>query len=259
MSVMRVFVSSVQKELVAERAAVRDFLRGDPLMRRFFEVFLFEEVPAKDRPADALYLDEVARCDVYVGIFGNEYGYEDAQGISPMQREFDRATKQNKPRLIFVKGVGDASRHPKMQALIGRAGSELIRRRFGSTSELVTNIYASLVDYLEAKDLIRTGPFDAAPCPKATLADLDADAMAHFIRTARQSRGFPLQEEGRARRTSDASEPAERWPPHTRGGVALRKAAPTFPDLFGDQVCPLPWCASCQTHPIVSGVQRNGL
>jgi len=48
----------VQKEFAGERAALRDYLRGDALMRRFFEVFLFEDVPAADRRTDDLYLDE---------------------------------------------------------------------------------------------------------------------------------------------------------------------------------------------------------
>ena len=54
---LKIFISSVQKEFAQERKAVRDFLRGDPLLRRFFDVFLFEDVPAKDRRADELYLD----------------------------------------------------------------------------------------------------------------------------------------------------------------------------------------------------------
>ena len=54
--ILRIFISSVQKEFAAERAALRDYLRGDTLMRRFFEVFLFEEIPAADRRADAVYL-----------------------------------------------------------------------------------------------------------------------------------------------------------------------------------------------------------
>jgi ATP-dependent DNA helicase RecG len=32
----RIFISSVQKELAAERRAIRDFVQGDPLFRRFF-------------------------------------------------------------------------------------------------------------------------------------------------------------------------------------------------------------------------------
>ena len=57
-----IFISSVQKELAGERRSIRDFVRGDPLLRRFFDVWLFEDQPATDRRADDLYLDQVARC-----------------------------------------------------------------------------------------------------------------------------------------------------------------------------------------------------
>ena len=73
----RIFVSSMQRELATERVALRDYLRGDPLLSRFFDVFLFEDIPAADRRADEVYLAEVDRCSVYVGLFGNEYGYEE--------------------------------------------------------------------------------------------------------------------------------------------------------------------------------------
>jgi hypothetical protein len=129
MKPIRIFISSAQKEFAEERAALRDYLRGDALLRRFFEAFLFEEVPAADRRSDELYLDEVERCDIYVGLFGNEYGFEDAQGVSPTEREFELATQRHKHRLIFVKGADDMPKHPKMQALIRRAGAQVIRRR----------------------------------------------------------------------------------------------------------------------------------
>ena len=38
-----------------------------------------------------VYLEEVDRADIYLGIFGYEYGFEDAEGISPTEREYDRA------------------------------------------------------------------------------------------------------------------------------------------------------------------------
>jgi ATP-dependent DNA helicase RecG len=108
--------------LAQERWAIRDFVEADPLLRRFFTVFLFEDLPAGDRRADEVYLAEVDRCAVYVGLFGNDYGFEDAAGISPTEHEFDRATARGKPRLIFVKGSDDRARHPKMGALVGKAG-----------------------------------------------------------------------------------------------------------------------------------------
>ena len=85
MQAARIFISSVQKELAVERRAVRDFVEGDALLRRFFTVFLFEDLPAGDQRADEVYLGEVDRCDVYVGLFGNDYGFEDAAGVSPTE------------------------------------------------------------------------------------------------------------------------------------------------------------------------------
>jgi ATP-dependent DNA helicase RecG len=184
----------VQKEFAAERAALREYLHGDPLLRRFFEPFLFEEVPAADRRADAVYLDEVERCDVYLGLFGNDYGFEDGEGISPTQREFELATQQRRLRLIFVKGSDDQAKHPKMQALIRQAGSDLIRRRFQAAPELIASVYAALLRLLEERELIRFTPFDATFCRNATIADLDIDRIARFLRLARASRNFPLAE-----------------------------------------------------------------
>ena len=195
MKPIRIFISSAQKEFAEERAALRDYLRGDALLRRFFEAFLFEEVPAADRRSDELYLDEVERCDIYVGLFGNEYGFEDAQGVSPTEREFELATQGHKHRLIFVEGVDDMPKHPKMQALIRRAGAQVIRRRFATSAELITGVYAALVQYLETKQLIRSGPFDAAVCADATLADLSNERIQRFVNIARRARGFPLAED----------------------------------------------------------------
>ena len=155
MASIRIFISNVQREFAQEREALRDYLRGDPLMRRFFDVFLFEDVLALDRRPDALYLDEVEQSDLYVGLFGNDYGSEDEEGISPTEREFDQATVSGVHRLSFVKGTNDTVRHSKMQALIRKAQVGLIRKRFNTSEELITGLYAALVEYLDSKDLVR--------------------------------------------------------------------------------------------------------
>ena len=194
MTPLRIFISSVQQEFASERKALADYLRNDPLMRRCFNAFLFEEIPASDRRPDEVYLDEVRRCDIYVGLFGKDYGAEDETGMSPTEREFDHATALGKHRLIFLKNMDSAVRHPKMRALIGKAQAGLIRKRFHTQEELVIGLYAALVEYLEGKELLRFGPFDAAPCEEATLDDLDTERMTRLIRTARAIRQFPLDE-----------------------------------------------------------------
>lgn len=158
MTPLRIFISSVQKELTEERHAVKAFIENDPLLRRFFTVFLFEDLPASNRRADAVYLTEVDRCAIYLVLFGNDYGFEDVEGLSPTEREFDHATIQGKPRLAFVKGADDQQRHPKMQTLIRKAGDQLIRRRFNNSAELNAALYASLVDHLESCCIIQTRP-----------------------------------------------------------------------------------------------------
>lgn len=190
---MRVFISSVQKEFAAERMALGEYLSNDPLLRRFFESFLFErDVPASDRRPDEVYLDEVRDCDIYIGLFGDDYGKQNKAGLSSTHLEYEEATRLGKTRLIFVKGETDDAKHPKMRALIRGVADSLVRRRFNSPEELVASVYASLVRILEEREIIRVGPFDASFCRNASLEDLDESKITRFLGLARRGRHFPL-------------------------------------------------------------------
>ena len=73
----QIFVSSVQSEFAVERRAIKDYVHGDPFLSRHFRVFIFEDVPAQDRSPRDVYVDEVDRSAVYVGLFGSQYGFEE--------------------------------------------------------------------------------------------------------------------------------------------------------------------------------------
>ena len=49
MTTVSLFISSVQKELQEERRVAKAFVEGDPLLRRYFRAFLFEDLTASDR------------------------------------------------------------------------------------------------------------------------------------------------------------------------------------------------------------------
>ena len=182
---IRIFVSSVQKELSVERRAVKEFIQGDPLLSRFIsDVFLFEDIPASDRQPDNIYLAEVEQRDIYLAIFGNEYGWKNTDGKSPTELEFDHATKTGRERLVFVKGNDDKARDPDMAKLIRKAGNQLTRRRFADTPALIREVYSSLVETLERKGLLHSLPFDDSPCAGATLKDIDSAAIEDFVDTA---------------------------------------------------------------------------
>ncbi|MBI5740557.1 MAG: DUF4062 domain-containing protein [Nitrospirae bacterium] len=191
---LRIFISSVQKEFAQQRLDLKAFLLGDAVMRRFVsEVFLFEEIPAKDRRADQVYLEEVERCDIYLGIFGYEYGTEDPQGLSATEHEYNHATRLGKTRLIYVWGSEEKRRAAKMKKLVSKAGSALVRRRIEDASALTSEVYASLVDYLDTNGVLRVPPFDTAACRGAGLKDLSRKRIDWFLEAARRERGFPLK------------------------------------------------------------------
>ncbi|MGD9975348.1 MAG: DUF4062 domain-containing protein [Desulfatirhabdiaceae bacterium] len=188
-----VFISSVQKELAEERRALKSYILNDPLLTLFVsDVFLFEDLPACDQKADEAYLRQVDLCDLYVGLYANDYGYEDSEGLSPPEREFDRATANGKTRIIFVKGDEDKQRNPKMTRLIQKAASQLIRRRFNSVADLNSTFYAAMVEHLKQSGDLRMLPFDASSCPRASLADLPLENIKAFLVMAKKERKYPL-------------------------------------------------------------------
>lgn len=181
----RLFISSVQKELGAERRAVKDFITHDPLLSRFIsDVFLFEDIPAKDRKPDDIYLAEVEQCDIFLAILGNTYGWKNEDGKSPTELEFEHATKTHRERLVFVKGSDDKAREPEMAKLVGRAGRQVTRRRFSDTPGLIREVYASLVECLENRGKFRSRPFDDSVCERATFRDIDSAEVKTFVETA---------------------------------------------------------------------------
>lgn len=191
---LKIFISSVQKEFAEVRRDLKAFLLGDAFLKRFVaEVFVFEELPARDQSADQVYLGEVEDSDIYLGLFGKEYGWEDSQGISPTEREYLHATKLRKTRLIYVWGQDDKARAPKMQALIRRASNELVRRRVTDMPSLNAEVYASLVDHLDRQGAFKKPPFDTSVCDKTSFSDLSRKRIEWFLATARRERGFPLK------------------------------------------------------------------
>lgn len=188
-----VFVSSVQRELADERKAIRDFVQGNRLLGKHFDVFLFEDLPAKSRRPDDLYLDQVDACSVFIALFAAEYGWEDSKdGLSPTEREFSRATELSKYRLLFLKNTGKTKPHHQMAALTVRAKSELIYKRFNNAADLTSLLYDSLIEYLEERGIIQSKSFDAALCRGTNLDDIANARIKWFLPIARRERNLNL-------------------------------------------------------------------
>ncbi|WP_292348569.1 ATP-binding protein [Methanoregula sp. PtaB.Bin085] len=80
-----------------------------------------------------------------------------------------------------------------MSALIRKAAGQVIRRRFTDISDLKTQVYAALVQYLSENGLLRHKPFDEAICNGASIDDISPEKIAWFLSVSKKERKFPLR------------------------------------------------------------------
>ncbi len=193
-----IFVSGVQKELKQERRAIKSFVLSDALLSEYFNVFLFEDAPAKSKSPVTSYLGEVKKNDIYIGILGIKYGSAAKGKISSTEAEFREAKKSHKTILVYIKGennVNDKKREEGVQKLIKEIRDSkrgFSYKRFSDTTELSRLIYASLIEILKEKGIVGRGAFDERICERATFADINEEKIRWFVRVARDSRKFPL-------------------------------------------------------------------
>ena len=196
MTPVRIFISSVMSEFAEERQRLYDYIRTDALLKLFFEPYLFEANPASDSKTQEIFLRAAGESEIYVGIWGLQYGNAAEGETSPTEQEFDAATSKNRYRLIFVKELEDgATRDPREAELIRRAEGEVVRKKFTDYESLRGNLYAALVHYLEKNEALRLTPFDATPLD-ASLDEIDPKKVEWWLGKAKAKHGVKLSMDG---------------------------------------------------------------
>ncbi|MFW3171744.1 ATP-binding protein [Geodermatophilus sp. CPCC 206100] len=109
---LRVFVSSTLEELAAERRAVREAITRMRLTPILFEL------GARPHPPRDLYRAYLAQSDVFVGVYGERYGWiAPGMTISGLEDEFELSA--GRPRLLYVRRDAPG-REPRLTDLITR-------------------------------------------------------------------------------------------------------------------------------------------
>lgn len=114
---MKLFISSVQKELQLERAAVAALVATDPFLIQHCVPVLFEREPPPPRPGSKPYLAALKGCQAYVLMIANEYGHADGR-LSATHQEYRMAQKLKMPTVVLIKGAKDGARTKETKALI---------------------------------------------------------------------------------------------------------------------------------------------
>ncbi|MEM7305664.1 MAG: DUF4062 domain-containing protein [Planctomycetota bacterium] len=177
----RVFVSSTYRDLERHREAVTRVLK-----RMKLEFSAMEFFGSRGDEAEPVCEEEIAACDLFVGIYAWRYGWRPEPGeASITEREFDYAGAQGKARLCYV--VEDT--HPWPPPQIDSADSDdgkslasfkgridrLVRSRFTTPDDLAGQIAADLAR--ELSESLGATPAADGPHPWATYCRRLADEL----------------------------------------------------------------------------------
>jgi predicted ATPase len=109
---LRVFVSSTLKELAPERRVVRAAIEGLLLAPVMFEL------GARPHPPRDLYRAYLEQSDVFVGLYGERYGWiAPGEEISGLEDEY-RLAPPHMPKLVYIKE--GSAQEERLQALLDR-------------------------------------------------------------------------------------------------------------------------------------------
>jgi predicted ATPase len=152
---LRVFVSSTMNELADARVAARRAIERMHLTPVLFEL------GARPYPPRDLYLAYLRQSDVFIGIYGEQYGWiAPGQQLSGLEDEYLAAS--DKPKLVYVQSPAPG-RDPRLTEMIRRvAQSGLSYRTFSHARELAGLIGADLALLLSERFAAASEPSDAA-------------------------------------------------------------------------------------------------
>jgi hypothetical protein len=156
-----IYVSSTYEDLKEYREAVRDAIRGLDHVDIAMEYYVAEP----KRPLTRC-LDDVRRCDLYVGLFARRYGYIPPKSeLSITEQEFRAALKFGKDVLCFLldekddwpaEFVDTGIAAVKLQSLRDEISEKYLAGFFSTPDELATKVSAAIVKTLK----LGTTPID---------------------------------------------------------------------------------------------------
>lgn len=133
---LRVFVSSVQRELANERIAVLELITTiDPFLAAHCDPVLYEFEPASPDKALDGCLKSVASCHIFMLLVWRAYGRKE-RWLSITHHEYRHAKQLDLPILVYIKGPAA----PERVALYSpqpRSGAQPFRPRCLSSCEVI--------------------------------------------------------------------------------------------------------------------------
>jgi ATP-dependent DNA helicase RecG len=209
-AMLRVFVSSVQKELEDERLIVQNLVTTDPFLSAHCTPVLYEYEPASPKKALDGCIEALDACQVYLLIVGVQYGTPVGE-LSITHAEYRRAKERGLPVLAFIRGERSVKREDGTVALLAELDADGPKyKRFGNVIQLQREVRAALVELLRdrfavaptsdeeqiARQTIEaTSPFESKPLKRIRWQDLDHDVVRRLLAAAEGREEADLSDE----------------------------------------------------------------
>lgn len=207
---LRVFVSSVQKELEDERLIVQNLVSTDPFLSTHCTPVLYEYEPASPTKALEGCIESLDGCQVYLLIVGVQYGTPVGE-LSITHAEYRHAKTKGLPVLAFIRGERHVTREERTVALLAEIDGDGPKyKRFGNVIDLQREVRAALVKLLldrfgiaptsDENEIARqtieaTSPFESRPLDRIRWQDLDHDVVRRLLAAADGREGADLSDE----------------------------------------------------------------
>ena len=191
----QIFVSSVQKEFARERLAIKRMIETDPIIKPHFKAFVFEEdAPASDKTTQQVFLDEIARSDVYLVLVGDEYGHCEDGELSPTEVEFDKAQELGLTKLVMVRGKDNTRRTPRETQFLDKISRDRVRVRYqnrdsaNAFDDLLDEIRNSIRDLMIDDGVLSEVPYEDQTPADVTWDEIDSGRVGWFVDSAMRNR-----------------------------------------------------------------------
>lgn len=176
----RVYLSSTYEDLKAHRQAV-----GPVVLRSGFDLSAMEYYPAASRRPAAFCVEDVARCDVYLGLFAFRYGHvPPGEELSIVEQEYLAACRHDLDLLVFLadpkhpwpaSAVEEGPGRERLEALKDRLRRDLVVAFFTTPEDLATKVASALANHLHGARQKAAGPLGLSVGQCAACKHVHAD------------------------------------------------------------------------------------
>ncbi len=179
---LRIFVSSTIRECADERSVVKRALSSTDHL-----AFIFEEVGARPYPPPELFLPELDRSHIFVGIYKDSYGWIAPGAVqSGLEQEFERARFLGIPRLLYVFRRDD-TREVKLRRMLESVQGEVTLFTIDEAEDLFRrlkdDIENTIAEKFERVEAVDTSITLSHTTLQASTNDLDLELRPDLLAT----------------------------------------------------------------------------